>query len=65
MLFLIYIKYEFRLLNYLVCRATIYEYNFHIKHNGMVSWREPVIRMSGLPFSCTMADVQNFFDGNS
>lgn len=47
---------------YLVYRASIHEYNFHVKHKGMVSWREPVIRMSGLPFSCTMADVQNFFE---
>ncbi|CAF1038867.1 unnamed protein product [Rotaria sp. Silwood1] len=44
-----------------ISRATIYEYNFFIKHKGMISWREPVIRMNGLPFSCTMADVQNFF----
>jgi hypothetical protein len=28
----------------------------------MVSWHEPVIRMSGLPFACTMADVQHFFE---
>ena len=26
-------------------------------------WREPVIRMNGLPYTCTMADVQNFFKG--
>ncbi|CAF2747899.1 unnamed protein product [Rotaria sp. Silwood2] len=45
-----------------VFRATTYEFNFHVKHKGMVSWREPVIRMSGLPFACTMADVQNFFE---
>ncbi|CAF3349584.1 unnamed protein product [Rotaria sp. Silwood1] len=45
-----------------VFRATTYEYNFHVQHKGMVSWHEPVIRMSGLPFACTMADVQNFFE---
>ncbi|CAF4047739.1 unnamed protein product [Rotaria sp. Silwood2] len=44
-----------------IFRTTIYEYNFFIKHKGMISWREPVIRMNGLPFSCTMGDVQNFF----
>ncbi|CAF3561619.1 unnamed protein product [Rotaria sordida] len=44
-----------------IFRTTIYEYNFFIKHKGMISWREPVIRMNGLPYSCTMADVQNFF----
>jgi len=44
-----------------VFRATIYEYNFFVKHKGTISWREPVIRMEGLPYTCTMADVQNFF----
>jgi len=44
-----------------VFRATNYEYNFFVKHKGTVSWREPVIRMNGLPYTCTMADVQNFF----
>lgn len=34
-----------------------------MKHKGMISWREPVIRMSGLPYTCTMGDVQNFFKG--
>jgi len=51
------------LLYYLVFRATNYEYNFFVKHKGMISWREPVIRMNGLPYTCTMADVQNFFEG--
>lgn len=50
---------------YEVTRATSYEYSFHVKHNGKVSWHEPVIRMSGLPFSCTMADIQNFFQSIS
>lgn len=45
-----------------VTRTTSYEYSFHAKHNGKVSWYEPVIRMSGLPFACTMADIQNFFE---
>jgi hypothetical protein len=47
----------------LVYPATSYEYNFFMKHEGVVTWNEPVIRMSGLPFACTMADVQLFFDG--
>jgi hypothetical protein len=47
----------------LVVRATNYEYNFFVKQKGVVSWHEPVIRMNGLPYSCTMADVQNFFKG--
>ena len=46
----------------LVFKATNHEYNFYTKHKGTVSWREPVLRMSGLPFACTMADVQNFFE---
>ncbi len=53
---------SFLINNYLVSRATAYEYSFHAKHNGKVSWREPVIRMSGLPFACTMGDIQNFFE---
>lgn len=52
---------QFRLC--LVFSATNYEYNFHVKHNGKVSWQDPVARMSGLPFDCTMADVQKFFEG--
>ena len=34
-----------------------------MKHKGTISWRDPVIRVSGLPGSCTMADVQLFFKG--
>ncbi|CAF0759922.1 unnamed protein product [Adineta steineri] len=45
-----------------VFRTTDYEFNFHVKHKGQVTWSEPVIRMSGLPFSCTMGEVQNFFE---
>jgi len=33
-----------------------------MKHNGKVSWHDPVIRLTGLPFNCTMADVQKFFE---
>ncbi|CAF3777142.1 unnamed protein product [Rotaria socialis] len=44
-----------------ILQATVYEYNFFVKHKGMISWREPVIRMNGLPYTCTMGDVQNFF----
>lgn len=47
----------------LVFRATQHEFTFFVKHQGMVSWREPVIRMRGLPVTCTMANVQNFFQG--
>lgn len=46
-----------------VRRVSAHEYNFHVKNKGAVTWREPVLRMSGLPFSCIMADVQNFFEG--
>ncbi|CAF0864583.1 unnamed protein product [Adineta ricciae] len=41
--------------------ATIHEYNVCMKHKDSVSWHEPVVRMSGLPISCTMGNVQNFF----
>lgn len=45
-----------------IFQATNYEYKFNVKHNGKVSWHEPVIRLSGLPSNCTMADVQKFFE---
>ncbi|CAF0817598.1 unnamed protein product [Adineta steineri] len=44
-----------------VFRASYYEYKFYIKHKGVISWREPVIHMNGLPYTCTMGDVQTFF----
>ncbi|CAF1197168.1 unnamed protein product, partial [Didymodactylos carnosus] len=46
-----------------VFRAKDSEYNFYVKNNGLVSWREPVIRMSGLPYRCSISDIQKFFDG--
>ncbi|UJR23540.1 hypothetical protein I4U23_026529 [Adineta vaga] len=44
-----------------IFRSTNYEYNFFIKNKGTILWREPVLRMNGLPYSCTMGDVQLFF----
>ena len=29
----------------------------------MTQWQDPVLRLNGLPERCTMADVQNFFQG--
>lgn len=58
------LKYEKdRVFFVLVSRATIYEYNFFMKYKGTILWRDPVLRMNGLPYTCTMADVQNFFKG--
>lgn len=34
-----------------------------MKHKGMNQWQDPVLRLDGLPESCTMADVQIFFQG--
>ncbi|CAF0891088.1 unnamed protein product [Adineta ricciae] len=44
-----------------VFSSTNSEYKFFMKYKGSISWRDPVIRVNGLPGSCTMADVQLFF----
>ncbi|CAF1391811.1 unnamed protein product, partial [Didymodactylos carnosus] len=46
-----------------IFRAKNAEYNFYIKHNGIISWREPVVRMRGLPYRCSTLDIQELFDG--
>jgi len=43
--------------------TSIYELNFYVKNKGAIVWNDPVLRIKGLPYACTMADVQNFFEG--
>ncbi|CAF1219717.1 unnamed protein product [Didymodactylos carnosus] len=46
-----------------IFRAKNAEYNFYVKNNGLISWREPVVRVRGLPYRCSTSDIQELFSG--